>query len=246
MNRLQTDAAALSGTAPLTAFADGADLARAGAARTAEHLAAAIRDRGRATLLLAGGSTPAPMFRALATADLDWSKVTVAQVDERFVPPDSPQSNARMIRETLLTGPAAAARFVPLWSAAADLAAAADAADAAMAGLPRPWDVVVLGMGEDGHFASLFPGSAQLAAGLSPDTDRLCLAVDPHDPAPREPRLSLTLSTLLDARHILLMIRGETKRGVVEAARAGDAVLPIHAVLSQSRAPLSLLWAPEA
>jgi len=105
---------------------------------------------------------------------------------------------------------------------------------------------VVLGMGEDGHFASLFPGSPQLAEGLSPDTQRLCLAVAPHDPAPKEPRLSLTLNALLDARHILLMIRGEKKRVVVDAARAGNTDLPIHAILSQTRAPVCLLWAPEA
>jgi len=220
-------------------------LARACADAITGDLANAIDARGVATLLLAGGSTPAPMFRMLAEAPLDWSRVIVAQVDERFVPPDSAQSNARMIRETLLTGPAAAARFVPLWRDALDLAATADAADTAMAALPRPWDVVLLGMGDDGHFASLFPGSPQLAAGLAPDTGRLCIAVAAHVPAPKEPRLSLTLNALLDARHILLMIRGEKKRVVLEAARAGNADLPIHAVLAQDRAPLSLLWSPE-
>ncbi len=238
--------AATASVCGLVAFSDGDDLARACAAQMANLLDRAIRQRGVATLVLAGGSTPAPMFRELAKADLDWSKVIILQVDERFVPPDSPLSNARLIRETLLTGPAAAARFVPLWSPAADLAAAADAADAVLAALPRPWDVVFLGMGEDGHFASLFPGSPQLAAGLSPDTDRLCLAVEPHDPAPKEPRLSLTLNALLDTRHSLLMIRGQKKRTVLDAALAGNADLPIHALLSHTRAPLSILWAPEA
>ena len=228
------------------AFSDGDDLARACAAQMADLLDRAIRQRGVATLVLAGGSTPAPMFRELAKADLDWSRVIILQVDERFVPPDSPRSNARLIRETLLTGPAAAARFVPLWHPAADLAAAAEAAEAVLATLPRPWDVVFLGMGEDGHFASLFPGSPQLAEGLSPDTDRLCLAVEPHDPAPTEPRLSLTLNALLDTRHSLLMIRGQKKRTVLDAALAGNADLPIHALLSHTRVPLSILWAPEA
>ena len=228
------------------AFSDGDDLARACAAQMADLLDRAIRQRGVATLVLAGGSTPAPMFRELAKADLDWSRVIILQVDERFVPPDSPRSNARLIRETLLTGPAAAARFVPLWHPAADLAAAAEAAEAVLATLPRPWDVVFLGMGEDGHFASLFPGSPQLAEGLSPDTDRLCLAVEPHDPAPKEPRLSLTLNALLDTRHSLLMIRGQKKRTVLDAALAGNADLPIHALLSHTRVPLSILWAPEA
>jgi 6-phosphogluconolactonase len=228
------------------AFATADDLDRACAARIAGQLQVALRDRGVATLLVAGGSTPAPMFRRLAQADLDWPKVTVAQVDERFVSPSSPLSNARMIRETLLMGPAAAARFLPLWSDTADLQAAADAADGVMATLPRPWDGAVLGMGEDGHFASLFPGSPQLAAGLSPDTDRLCLAIPPHIPAPKEPRLSLTLNALLETRHIVLMIRGEKKRVVVEAARAGNDALPIHAILAQTRAPVSVLWSPEA
>ena len=91
------------------AFSDGDDLARACAAQMADLLDRAIRQRGVATLVLAGGSTPAPMFRELAKADLDWSRVIILQVDERFVPPDSPRSNARLIRETLLTGPAAAA-----------------------------------------------------------------------------------------------------------------------------------------
>ncbi len=227
------------------AFADPDALARACAARIADDLRSALRDRGAATLLLAGGSTPAPMFRRLAQADLDWSRVIIGQVDERFVSPDSPLSNGRMIRETLFTGRAACARFVPLWSDAADLAAAADAADAVMSALPHPWDVVLLGMGDDGHFASLFPGSPQLAEGLSHATDRLCIAVPPHAPAPKEPRLSLTLRALLSARHILLMIRGEKKRVVIEAAHAGNTALPIHAVLAQTRTPVSTLWSPE-
>ena len=184
-------------------------------------LTAALAAKGSASLALAGGSTPAPVYRRLAQADLDWPKVTVILTDERKVAPDHPDSNARMLRQTLLTGPAAEAAFAPL-------------TEPAVAGL-TPFDGVLLGMGEDGHFASLFPGNRALAAGLSGDA--LVVDVPAGEPAPPQPRSSLTLKALTGAASPLLLVTGAAKRAVLEAADG----LPVAALIDAVHP--RILWA---
>jgi 6-phosphogluconolactonase len=147
-----------------------------------------------------------------------------------------------MLREHLLDGPASAAAFTPLWGAEPTLQAAAERAHAAVAWL-MPFDVVLLGMGDDGHFASLFPGSPVLAEGLDPDGERHCVAVPAGSPAPPQPRISLTLHALLNSHQVLLLITGEAKRRRIEEALAG-ADLPVRALLLQERTPVRILWAP--
>jgi 6-phosphogluconolactonase len=145
-----------------------ADWATACADRLTDTLSAAIAETGKAVFAGAGGSTPSPIYRLLAAADLDWSKVAVTLVDERYVPESSPDSNAALMRRTLLTGPAAAARFVPLYTPEVTVDRAAIVSAHALAAEGGRLDAVLLGMGEDGHICSMFPQSPTLKTLLTP------------------------------------------------------------------------------
>jgi len=230
----------MSATPAETHFPD-ADAASAWlAGEIAALLRQAIARRGVAALALSGGRSPVPLMQRLAAAGLDWPRVLLTLVDERWVDPASPDSNERLLREHLLIGPAAAARFVPLKSPAASPQAALAERGAAIGAMPLPFDAVVLGMGEDGHTASLFPGAAGLAAALDPGGTALLAAIDP--PAAPHPRLSLTLAAILRARRIYLPIQGTAKRAVYARARAGASPLelPVAAVLGQQHVPVQV------
>lgn len=217
-------------------------LAAAAADRLGEALEAGLRDRGAATMALAGGGTPGDIYRRLSERPLDWSRVSVTLTDERWVDAASPDSNARLVRETLLQGLAAQARLVPLKDDTSRTPeAAARAADAALAST-WPLDAVLLGMGDDGHFASLFPGSPTLRAGLDPSGRDRVIAVPAGEPAPPQPRISLTLPAVLHTRLLLLVIRGSEKLSVLE--RAGEEAIPVAALLEQTITPLVVFWAP--
>lgn len=204
-----------------------------------QTLAAALDGDGGAVLAVSGGRSPVPLFHALREADLDWSRVWITLVDERLVAPDHADSNERLVREHLLAGRAAAARFAGLARDPADIAGSVAAANAAA----RPITVALLGMGEDGHTASLFPGAPELASGLDPANPAHYLAVTP--PAAPHARISLTLSALLQSRLLVLAIAGAVKRRVFDAASATLACdLPISVLIHQTRTPLNVYWAP--
>lgn len=207
-------------------------------ASIANGLAAAIAERGEALIAVSGGRSPIPLFEALSIAPIEWDKVTVALVDERWVSPEDPDSNEALVRKRLLVNRAAAARFVPMKNDAFDPWAGQPVAEEAYAALPRPFDIILLGMGEDGHTASLFPGAAQLSHGLI--TESLTLGVRP--PVAPHDRLSLSLRAILDARRIVLPLSGEKKLAVYHAALGDGPVeqLPIRAVLRQSVAPVEV------
>lgn len=219
-------------------FADGAQAAANLATRIATLLGDAIATRGTASLALSGGRSPKPVLEALATTPLDWSKVVVTLVDERWVAPDAPDSNERLLRETLLTGPAAAARFVPMKNDATDAYAGQPAVEAAFAAIPWPLDIVLLGMGEDGHTASLFPAAVELADGLT--SAARTIAVTP--PAAPHQRLSLTASAILASRHIFLQISGAAKKAIYDNALKDGPVeqLPIRLALLQDKTPIEI------
>ncbi len=219
-------------------FDDGAAAAADLARRIEALLAAAIAQRGVAAIALSGGRSPRPVLEALSAAPLDWGKVVVTLVDERWVAPDHADSNERLLRETLLQGAAAAARFVPMKNGAANAYAGQPECEAAFAALPWPLDIVLLGMGEDGHTASLFPGAAELVEGLS--TDALTLAVTP--PAAPHQRMSMSAKAILSSRHIFLQIGGEAKKAVYDRAMAGGPVeeLPIRVALLQDKVPVEV------
>ncbi|HET8882560.1 MAG TPA: 6-phosphogluconolactonase [Solimonas sp.] len=217
--------------------ADVAASADALAAFIAGTLERALQTRSQASLLVSGGRSPVPLFAALSRHALDWPRVTIGLVDERCVPPDSDASNARLIREHLLQGRAASARFVPLYEAGLDPEAAAVHAERTLATMPTPFDAVVLGMGDDGHTASLFPDAPGTAAALDPRAPRRVVAICPAS-APHA-RLSLTMRALLDSRVLALSIAGAGKCRVLEAAADADpARLPIAAFVQQKRVPL--------
>jgi len=225
-------------------FSSSSDAAQALADAVSGALAAALDARGRASLVVSGGRSPIALFHCLREAAVDWSRVWITLADERWLPPTDPDSNAGLVEQHLLQGAAAAARFVPLWNGAATPAAAITERTAALAALPRPFDAVVLGMGEDGHTASLFPGAAGVEAALNPAGTALLAAIDP--PAAPHPRLSLTLAALLGSRHLHLPLAGATKRVVYTRALADcdPRHLPVAAVLCQSAAPVSVYLSP--
>ena len=170
-------------------LADSNSLAATLAHDVAERLRQAIASKGQACVVLSGGRSPVPFLEQLAAQVLDWSKVTVSLADERWVPVEHADSNAGLLARHLLKGAAAKARFIGLYQAAANLEAAAEQADQALADLP-PIDVLVLGMGDDGHTASLFPASPNLRQGLAKVGERRCLPM--LAPSVPHQRLSMT------------------------------------------------------
>lgn len=223
----------------LESFASSADLARAAAGATQAALAAAIDARGAAVLVATGGRSPAPVYDLLAGAQLDWSAVTVTLSDDRFVAPDAPESNERLVRERLLVGPAAAAAFVPLSSHAASVEEAAARAEQPVRAL-APYDVMLLGMGDDGHVASLIPGSPALDAGMDLGGAAYCIGIPAGAGSPPVARVSLTLPALLQARLTLILISGAGKKAIIQTGNG----LPVHALLEQAKAPVRILWTP--
>ncbi|WP_166425215.1 6-phosphogluconolactonase [Paraglaciecola sp. 20A4] len=212
------------------------------AERIVNILQAGISENGRASLVVSGGRTPKALFNSLSNVDLDWSKVDISLADERWVGVDDDASNEKMVRRELLQNKAAAANFIGLKTAHADAKEAVDTCTANLANLHTPFDVLILGMGEDGHTASLFPCSEQIHQGLDQGARRTYIAVQPTT-APNQ-RMSLTLPALLNSKHIFLHLTGAGKKQVLdEALKGGDEhVMPIRAVLNN--ADVELMWAP--
>lgn len=225
-------------------FKDSPTLVAALANQVAELLRSGIRERGRASLVVSGGSTPVPFFAALSELTLDWGKVVITLADERWVDPSDADSNERLVREHLLQNRAAAARFVGLKTGASTAVQGEKECGDRLAPLPKPFDALILGMGNDGHTASLFPQAARLGEALSLDSGKLCLAITPPV-APHE-RMTLTLPALLHSRQIILHLVGAGKREVYEKALGEGPVaeMPIRAVLLQAIAPVTVFWAP--
>lgn len=224
------------------------DTAQAAGAALAVQIAAALRQglsqRGAASVAVPGGRTPLPLFHALRDADLHWDRVGITLTDERWVPEAHAASNAALVRRELLAGRAAAARLVPLYDGSASAAMAAPAVWQRLAALPRPFDAVLLGMGEDGHFASLFPGNEALASSLDADAAPTCVAMR----APTEPaeRISLNLAALLQTQRLFLFATGAAKHELLLAGAHREArrQWPVAALLAR-QAPLpEVYWAP--
>lgn len=235
----------MSGAGPLLRrFADHGSLVVALADRVARRLRTGLASRGAATLLVPGGRTPAPFLEHLACTELDWPRITVGLTDERWVPVEDPASNERLLRTHLLRDAAALARLQGLWNDAPDVARGAQRAWKNLETLRRPFDAVVLGMGEDGHFASLFPDDEASRAGLDIGTEPACIAV--RAPVAPVQRVSLNLAALLQARELFLLVTGERKWALLEQQLdpAPSPGLPVHALLAQRRAPLTVFWSP--
>lgn len=214
----------------LQAYPDRAALMAGLASVMVKELATALR-HGPATLSVPGGTTPGPVFDALSVADLDWARVFVLLNDERWVGEDSPRSNTRLLRERLLQRKAAAATLLPLYAPAP---LPEDKLDELAQGIAPhlPVAVLLLGMGNDMHTASLFPGADHLLQALSPDAPVLmALRAD----AAGEPRITLSARVLQAAHHIHILITGPEKRQALERALTLPPELaPIRTVLDQA------------
>lgn len=212
-------------------------------AETAAALQHDIDENGHARLLVSGGTTPAPVYRALAKLSLEWAKVDIALVDERWLPAGDPNSNASLIRDTLLTDHAAAARFEPMLSSDRSLHESVLAANQASV----PASVVLLGMGPDGHTASLFPNMRGVDDALASTTDYVEIdATDCIGAGPWPRRISLTPAGLAKASARLLLVAGDQKRELIERALAGndERELPVRVAFSLPGAPLHIHWCP--
>tara|TARA_R110002020_G_scaffold47500_10_gene135085 strand:- start:407 stop:1123 length:717 start_codon:yes stop_codon:yes gene_type:complete len=227
-----------------TEFDSGAALADALARRIADRLALAIAARGAATLAVSGGTTPKALFAALSKEAIDWRRVTITLVDERMAPPEHERSNHRLVNLNLLQNFAAQARFVPLYSAEGDAPSVAARAAEAIDALALPFDVVVLGMGADGHTASFFPDGSTLAEVTDPACPTSVMAIEA--PGAGEPRLTLTLPRLVEAGMIVLHIEGDEKKAVLKRALEDgpEAEMPVRAVLRHAKTPVEIYWAP--
>ncbi|MCM2403147.1 6-phosphogluconolactonase [Rhizobium sp. S153] len=226
------------------AFESRPALAEGLANRVVKALDAAIELKGSATIAVSGGSTPKAFFEVLSGKPVEWDKVTITLVDERFVPADNARSNHLLLSTHLLKGPAAAARVLPLYHEAASIEdAAAIASDEANA-LGAPFDAVILGMGNDGHTASFFPGGDHLAEALDLALPRRVMTMEAEGAG--EPRLTFSFSALHDARFLALHIEGAEKKAVLDKALAGrdENEMPIRAILGRSATKPDIYWAP--
>lgn len=225
-------------------FANVAALTEALAQEITGTLQEALAKGRGASLAVPGGRTPMALFEKLSSAELDWDDVWVTLTDERWVDAASSSSNERLVRDHLLRGPAAEAHFVGLKNSAPDAQSGAHSSWSTVAEIPRPFDFMLLGMGEDGHVASLFPDSPGLALALDLTQPPGCVAMTASQ-TPRS-RMSLNLRALLDSRRIAVLITGGAKWATYERARVrGPAVdMPVRALLQQQNVPVSVYWSP--
>ena len=228
-------------------FESRADLNVALAGEIVAGLAEAVNARGVATFVASGGSTPGPLYDVLSEMAAPWRSVQVTLSDERWVDPDDPRSNERLVRGRLLRDLAAGARFTPLKTGHAEPEDAEAEVDAALRALPRPFDIMLLGLGENGHTASLFPHGQGLSRALDVSDPALARAVRPVPPDdPDPPRMSMSLRALLDSRLIILLFTGQAKWKTYEAAMGPGEIsdAPARALLRQDQTPVQVWWAP--
>lgn len=203
-----------------------------------------ISQNGRASLAVSGGSTPVQLFKKLSVIDIPWQKIDICLVDERWVAPTEDDSNENLVRTHLLQNRAAAAHFRGMKNAAATASAGEAECAEQLQKLHRPFDVLILGMGGDGHTASLFPGAVKLPLATDMHSGKICLGISPVT-APHE-RMTLTLPEILGSKQIFLHITGQEKKNVLEQALGAGAKeeMPIRYILEQShKDTLHIYWA---
>lgn len=243
------DAPLTPAAAPALHVFDTAEAAALALSRTVQaRLLEGLAQRGAASLVVSGGSSPQRLYEYLSAADLDWRRVTIVLADERWVDPGEAGSNETFVRSTLLQGAAAAARFVGLKTPAARPADALPALEQALATLPHPFDAVIVGMGADGHTLSWFPEADGLEAALATDQGRAAAIIARPSPVtgPYPERVTLTRAALAGARYCALLISGDAKREVfTQAAGPGRAeAMPVRALMRDTGLNLQTYWWP--
>jgi len=225
-------------------FSDRSSLVEEFSQQIGELLSRGIITSGRASIALSGGSTPVALFERLSLLDIPWKDVDITLVDERWVEVTEDVSNERLVRQHLLRNEAAAASFSGMKNSAITAGDGEKECEQQLLNISRPFDVLILGMGGDGHTASLFPGAEKLAVATAMDSGRTCIGLAPLT-APHE-RMSLTLPVILDSRQLFLHIVGQEKKDVLnKALNDGPSQdMPIRFVLRQQSTPLSVYWAP--
>lgn len=232
----------------IMSFPDRAEASAFAARLIAGALETALADAATASLMVSGGSTPGGVFDILSGTGLDWARVTVGLVDERWVAPEHEASNERLVRQRLLTGHAGAAGFVPMRTLAETAADAAEDRNRAYQPHCGPIDVVLLGMGNDGHTASWFPGASNLDDALNPERGKAVVAIDATGcPVAGENtrRLTLTADAVGASRTAVLLLFGDEKKQVFETALTRPAnEMPIRHAIDRLGPRLTVIWAP--
>jgi 6-phosphogluconolactonase len=228
----------------LTPFTTRNELDNALATSVSLLLSDAIKRKGKASIAVSGGSTPKGFFSVLSQSDIDWSKVTVTLADERWVALDSNDSNTRLVHENLLQNKAIEAKFFHLKQGEAFSEEILNDLNVAANSMLLPLDVLILGMGEDGHTASLFPCSEQITQCLAADNDNALLKVIPKT-APHQ-RISFSFAALSKSENTFLHLCGENKQTVLSKALDGDDAfeMPIRAFLHHPSLKTQIYWAP--
>jgi len=227
-------------------FSDNNSLLQVLTARICDRLRLGIREGGHASMAVSGGNTPEALYRMLSQCSLPWDKIAVSLVDERWVDEDHPDSNARMVRATLIQHKAMFANLVTLKTAHMDAAVAAAELNKLHGGGILPLDLLLLGMGKDGHTASWFPESAGLSLALDANSNLLYSALWPKQSA--YARISLTRSAAMAARCRFLYLTGRDKREVLEQAMqpGSEEDLPVRALLHDSSIISEIYYAPDS
>ncbi|MCH9691188.1 MAG: 6-phosphogluconolactonase [Gammaproteobacteria bacterium] len=230
-------------------FASKAQLVQELASACANSLEAAICARKGASFLVSGGSTPEPVYRALSEWPLPWEQVEIALVDERWVDKTQSGSNYAFINSTLLQGAAAQASLLGMKNASITASEGWATCESVYRKIVRPYDLCLLGMGNDGHTASLFPQAEGLKVALELKSGRLCVPISARKSTVTgsfTERMSLTLEAILQAREIKLLFTGEEKLQVYRQAYLGndERIMPVRSILKQKNTPVTVYWAP--
>lgn len=209
----------------------------------AQTLAHDVEQKGQATLLVSGGSTPVNLFKLLSNVDVDWSKVTVSLVDERYVPDGHKDQNGGLVKTNLLQNKAAKAKFVPLVQNAEDSEYNLEQVRAAFSTDHFPLSAVILGMGTDGHTASLFPDAPELEKGMDLNQNESLIITNPKA-APHQ-RITFTRKALLNTRRLFLHCYGQEKALILKEAEQKEDyhIYPIAAFMNQESKDLEVYWA---
>lgn len=218
-------------------------LAEVLASDVAARLDEEIKNTGAASLVVSGGSTPLPFFKALSDKDISWAKVKITLADERWVPYSSDDSNERFVKENLMVGKAADARFQSLYLDGLDAEAALSKLQTTFNTVLRPYTVVILGMGGDGHTASLFPDTDGLANAMDLTNGDALAVMRPASVS--QVRISMTRSALFDTENLIVHITGEQKKQLLsEQLAQTEPTLPIGQFFKDEPVAVTVYWSP--